>query len=451
MKVTVRSFFKNVSPRNIQTVLIGLFLFLLPWQTRWIFGSAFLNGNFWEYGTKSIYATELIIWMVGVTKMGEWIFLKKRLLAPSRFQLMGGGMMSVLVGISVFFSTNPMLSMFTVFHVLEGVALSFFIAHHALSRRKMFFALWAGGVLQAIIAIIQFFSQEVVENKWFGMAHHIGSDLGAAVIETSSGRWLRAYGAFGWPNSLGIYVAVIWIIGLVLYSGSVSFRQRLLLVAGQILIMSGLVVSFSRAASLAAVAGLLIFVFLKKRENHLFSCSQIFNHLIYAGLVVLFFFYTFSPLFETRLVSTERLEQKSVNERVEQYAQSYAIIKEHIWFGVGPGAYTWYLFRLHPNRMVWELLPVHNIYMLVLSEYGVFIFTGCVVGLWFFLRKHIATELAPLAVVLVGGMFDHWSVSLWGGYILLCSLIGLALKNSHTNTAIFESKSKDLPKNLLTP
>ena len=38
-----------------------LFIFLLPWQTRWMWHLGELNKGHWEYGTMSLYGTDMIL------------------------------------------------------------------------------------------------------------------------------------------------------------------------------------------------------------------------------------------------------------------------------------------------------------------------------------------------------------------------------------------------------
>ena len=75
--------------------------------------------------------------------------------------------------------------------------------------KKLITALWLSGLAQGLLAIWQFLSQGVLASKWLGLAAHLASDQGSFVVEFGGERWLRAYGSFGSPNSLGIYLAVI--------------------------------------------------------------------------------------------------------------------------------------------------------------------------------------------------------------------------------------------------
>jgi uncharacterized membrane protein len=50
--------------QRLTNYLILLFLFLLPWQTRWIIESGILNNRPWEFGTVSLYGTEILLWLI---------------------------------------------------------------------------------------------------------------------------------------------------------------------------------------------------------------------------------------------------------------------------------------------------------------------------------------------------------------------------------------------------
>jgi hypothetical protein len=98
---------------------------------------------------------------------------------------------------------------------------------------------------------------------------------------------------------------------------------------------------------------------------------------------------------------------------------------------VGPGAYTFYLFKLNPTLKVWDLQPVHNIYFLELAEMGtlflglsIFIFSYF---MWYIWKKN-PLFLSIAVILLVAGLFDHWLWSLYGGQMLWWVVWGIGLK-----------------------
>src|SRR3989344_8978085 len=93
------------------------FIFLLPWQTRLIWHSAKLNGGSWEYGSYSLYATELVLWPV-LGLLLVWLIRQRRSVAFSSavrlalqqpasrsYWLVAG--FALLSGFSAFWSVGP--------------------------------------------------------------------------------------------------------------------------------------------------------------------------------------------------------------------------------------------------------------------------------------------------------------------------------------------------------
>jgi O-antigen ligase len=438
------------STRNKLIVLSGkflfytvlIFLFLLPWQTRYIFGPAFIANEAWEYGTKSLYGTEILAWLIIVLFLVcRWTNFKKNNLR--KFLVYDCLILGLFL--AAFLSGNSNISYYSVYRLLLGIIVCLIIGatwkSFNFSTAKLMIAFWASGILQGILAIFQFFSQQVLPDKWFGLAEQNPSTLGTAIIELSSGRWLRAYGAFGWPNSLGIYLAVTWILGFLIYikiyNSTLLIKKitygRAILTAGQVIILTGLILSFSRGAWLAAGVGIVVLIFLIKKLSQ--QLKSIFVQLMYAVAIIIFFFITLYPLFTTRFTVENRLESRSVTERVSQWKEAYQIILRHPWTGVGPGVLTYFLHIRHPEFHVWEIQPTHNIYLLALAENG-FIICGFLALIYSLFLKYIwrynRLYLSVISVIVISGLFDHWLWSLYGGLMTWWVVWGIGLSKEQT-------------------
>ena len=413
--------------RKIYNLLLLGFLFLLPWQTRYIWHYGELSKGYWEYGTFSIYGTEILLWIILVLffirhfiKKEFWLNLK---LKPKRIVLL---LFLVSVGLSVALSKNFWVSYNFVFHILEAMALMTVLI---LENEKIKFqlALWAGAVGQGILAVSQFLTQHVVGSKWLGMAGQEAKNLGPSVIEFADQRWLRAYGSFGSPNSLGIYLAVLFVLGLILYLKIESPKIKILISVGQLVILSGLLVSFSRAAWISALVGavcLFAIIFFKQRH----WLQNFAKQTGFALVIVVFWLAIFYPVFTARFNLENRLEVKSISERKGQYAEALSFIKSNPIFGVGPGAYTYVLSAKYPKLSAWQLQPIHNIYLLALVEIGLaaFVFLFLLFKRLFLLILKNNLAYAPVAVVLVlAGVFDHWLWSMYTGIIFWWIIFGL--------------------------
>lgn len=424
--------------KKITNYLLLGFLFLLPWQTRYIWQEGMLNQGHWEYGTFSIYATEILLWVIVVLffvqnflKKQVWIDLyQKRKTRFSLLFLLG----LVLFGISVALSDNFWVSYQFVFRLLEALALLVVMlwqqADFPTQSNRYIFALWAGGIIQGGLAVYQFLNQSVFGSKWLGMAPQQAMEGGASVVEFGIERWLRAYGSFGSPNSLGIYLAVLFILGLILYIKSSSPRVRVYISAGQLFIVSGLVLSLSRAAWLAAfcaVVALGIILFCTEKK----SLLLLFKQTSFMAVIAIFWVIIFYPVFSARFNTHLRLEAQSIAERKGQYAEAVSFIKTNPLFGVGPGVFTYALHAKYPNLSYWQYQPIHNIYVLSIVEMGLLGVVGVGMLLVVLLRIILKNNLlfAPVLVcLLVVGLFDHWLVSMFSGMILFWVIVGLGLE-----------------------
>ncbi len=420
--------------KKIQNWAMFIFLFLLPWQTRYIWKYGELNGGYWEYGTGSIYATEILLWGILILFFVQnflnkevWVSLFKK---KNAFSLLFIGFLAV-VGLSVILSENFDVSYNYIFHILEGMALATVLVRSG-QENKYVLAIWLGGVGQGVLAIYQFLTQHVFASKWLGMAAQESYNLGPSVIQFADQRWLRAYGSFGSPNSLGIYLAVLFILGFILYFKTQIPRYKILVSVGQLLILSGLVLSFSRAAWLSALVGIVslaVILFLKQRE---FSRDFI-KQIIFAMGVAVFWVVIFYPVFNARFNLQNRLEATSISERKGQYSESLSFVKSNPIFGVGPGVYTFALSKKYPELVSWQLQPIHNIYLLSIVEIGVvaaLFLLVLIVGLARLIFRNSPIYLPFLVVLLASGVFDHWLASMFTGIVFWWVIWGLGIKRN---------------------
>jgi len=428
--------------RSVIKYLLYLYLFLLPWQMRWIYAPAFLNGGYWEYGTQSFYGVEFLGWLI-VILFSISLFRQRefwrRVFDKSRFQKQGWGALLGLIAVGGFFVINYLYSgqlEITYSHFLwilgaicVGVVLIVIGSDNAKVRRFCMLALWGGGVVQGLFAIWQFFSQQVVANKWLGLAEHFPWQLGANVIEVGGERYLRAYGSLGGANPLGIYLSAIFVLGLILYLNSSNWRDRILISAGQIIILVGLFFSFSRGGYLAAMVGiatLSIFTIWRDKNNWKNLLRQLFYYL----LCVLALAFIFWPLLSVRVNSTGRLEEKSLSDRGVQNKQAVEIFSQNLFLGVGDGNYTVALYQINSKLLSSDYLPVHNIYLLMLVELGIVGFSFFFILYFWLFKKIIANDWRSGAVILtimIAGMFEHWSWSLYPGIAFWWALWTLGL------------------------
>lgn len=429
--------FLPIRKENIFIIFLAALIWLLPWQTRYFIVPGIINHAYFEYRTISLYATELLAWViivgVGVNSRAQIrIFLRNL----SRRHFFYFGILGIVISIAIVFSVVSWLSVYTVYRWILAVCLAGIVGKQLAENRLILLsALWAGGVVQALLALYQFFSQTIPGSKWLGMAVQLPQTLGVSVVENSAGRWVRAYGSFGWPTSLGIYLALTLIVGALLTIMLSSRRARLALFAGELIMAAGLFVTFARGAWIATVIGLAVLTsgaLWKYRTTKTLEdkrSAQILVMLCTSLVVVIGVYgYLMRPLLSSRLASVGALETRSITERVSQYRDAAALIKRHPFFGTGPGAYTSALASEFPDRDIYELQPVHNMFVLLIAEIGIpgsFLIFG-LLGYVFWRARQNYMLLTPLAALMIAGLFDHWLLSLWGGLLTLAMASALS-------------------------
>ena len=112
-----------MQPNRIIEYGIYIFAFFLSIQTRWIIKAGQLNGGYWEYGTFSLYAVDillaslLIIWGLSCYKQKE---KSNRALKFFKLWALIAGL-DLFIFISIFFASDKALALFNYFKFLLGV------------------------------------------------------------------------------------------------------------------------------------------------------------------------------------------------------------------------------------------------------------------------------------------------------------------------------------------
>ena len=206
------------------------------------------------------------------------------------------------------------------------------------------------------------------------------------------------------------------------------------LLVGSVIILLGLILSFSRSAWLGAVIGILalgVMVFFRKEWGGqvkflkiLFAfglASVIFGSLLHEQI---------SPRFDTATIEREG----SVTERVQSLRDASTIIGEgNILLGTGIGNFTAEMIRLQPGRSVWTIQPAHNVFVLIFAELGMVGFVLFVIFLGSILfrmkssfqKKESIIFCVALFVLVPSLFFDHFLWSSHFGLFFFFLLLGL--------------------------
>jgi len=430
-----------------------LFVFFLPWNTRLIWHDASINGYIWEYGRYSLYGTEILLWLTLILYL-FWLLKTKQL---QKFSF--SGFISKLkkpevliywliilfvfiCGLSVFWALDASLAYNRWFTLLEAVAMCSMILVFDFKLEKIAICLVASGAVQGIFASWQFFSQYVFANKWLGLAEHLSTVSGSVIVQTVGERWLRAYGSFPHPNILGGFLAISLLFLLYLAFLAKTKKQRIFVLFSLLAITPGLFFTFSRGAWVALIFSFgVLGAWLWQKKYYLWNktflkiLSLIFLMVLILGVNL------HNPLI-ARFRGQENTEVESIQLRVAFANQSWQLIKDLPLMGEGIGNYTLGIYqKINSTWPGYYYQPVHNIYLLVPAEVGIFgaaIFYLILLLLIIFLIKSVLTLekvilLLTLFSILVMSLFDHYFWTLYCGVIIFWLVLGLNLKQLDLN------------------
>lgn len=418
--------------------LFYFFIFLLPLQTRWIWHQGFINGGAWEYGTFSVYGTEILLWIILI--LFFWYLIKSskpKAQSPKLnsktlivFSLFGLILISTL---SILWAPSKYIAFYSSFLLIQAVALWIFIVRFPFDLNKAAWAFVSSGVTQSLLALWQFSTQNVYGSKWLGVASQNPFMLsGESVIETGLRRFLRAYGTFGHPNILGGFLVIAILLSIFLFFYSKNRTSQIIGLIFTIVNIMGLTLSFSRSAYLAFIVSTVLYL----AFIFLFSKAHITRAVFFAAMFIasalllgIIFQSGISPRFDGSL----RLEKKSLDERGIYLKESIELIKSHPVLGLGKGNFTEAVRReINEEKKPWEYQPVHNIYLLVTSELGIFGIIFFIVFLFasfirlYKLPHHLG--IALFSAILTIGFFDHYFWDLYSGILLFWLILGVSQK-----------------------
>ncbi len=437
-----------------------LSVFLLPWQTRWIYVSFPLNGQEWEYGKLSVYAVEVFIALVMLLRGRPRLVGTSIRIARAAVVFLGA------LFISFAFAPALSLSSAAALHMIAGAMLLFLLLDERTDKRKVTEAFVAGCILPSLLAWYQILSGASPASAWLGLASHDAQTAGASVIEYGTQRLLRGYGSFGHPNVFGGYLVIGLFMTLRLASlrhderakpkqspredcfGRLMCRARNdgLVVMASIVLPSVLILTFSRSAWLGLAAGLFIWAMLRWRSIK--KIKQMHGWMWLLGFTsACFTVFIFNAAVFTRFDTSVRLEAKSMEERAQGYDDFEEVVRARWFAGVGVGAYTFELAKRIPHQPAWWYQPIHNTYLLLFAEMGLI---GILAAMFFFSRViKIALEqfrsrqgsvaLGAIAALATIALFDHYLWSAWSGIALVCIVVSFAVhttqkQNSKSNS-----------------
>lgn len=433
------TFLKKLGVAGLLEWLVPLYIFLLPWQARFIIAP--FSVDLPRYGDLSVYVTD---WMFFALVLLWFFYLRTERNKPHpEWRRLRPVILSVLAvfafaTISLLWAPHALVGREFLFRLAQAVLLAMMVAGGAVKTKHVLVAVSLSGALQGVFAVIQFFSQSVFASTILGVSAQASQDLGVSVIEYADERWLRAYGTLPHPNMLGAFCGAAMLCAAFVFWRGYRQNQGRLVIYGWITFLCsyfGFLFAFSRSAWLAtaiaafgfAVAELVV---LDKASRRIFLI--VFSKLVgVAVLLLLFFTALFGPLWWSRSTGDGQLAQQSVSERAMLQQQSSTLAQQHAWFGSGIGSYLPTLMKQYPDQPIYFYQPAHRVVSILRVELG-YVGLLLVATVFIALAFVLATQrfyfgLALLGFFLTASFFDHFWYSLPFGMGLAAVLCSLSL------------------------
>lgn len=317
------------------------------------------------------------------------------------------------IAVHLFTSQNPLLAFLGILSLFKIFSLAFLVYRLKPTPLQLLLPISIGILYTFILAVSQFLLQSSLGSIWYFLGERtFGIDTPAIALLTVMGRQLlRSYATFPHPNVMGGFMLVLLPFFLFL-----RVKTKLHYLLRQLMIFMLLFIiflSFSRIVWILAFY-LVLYALVKQKFKFIF-------------LLMLLIFLGLEELFLGRFVSLAA-DSLSITQRVELTKIAIELFKRYPLFGVG-------LLNFIPqlptvNKSFYFLQPVHNAYLLLLSETGLLGLALFLGGIFFLLKKRmlISRSLAwAWCIFAIVSLFDHYVITLDQTRLLIGFLFGLTL------------------------
>lgn len=373
-----------------------IFLTLLPTQLgkHWWSSWSLVLGIRVDYLSPTLFLTDMIlVLLAGLVLWENRKSVRDFLKRPFSFNILLFIVYSLL---SIVFSPRPLLSLYSLARYAQ-IPLVAWVASRLIQcvGATRFWRLTGAGLSITVLWTVSLSIMQMIAGKTIGF-WALGERTftvvtpGIASISLFGRTILRPYATFPHPNAMAGFLGVCFLL-----LGSLRFLQMKLVYFARILSGVGILLSASRLAIVS---------------------------LVIASVVPLAFsrasaFIVFSP--------------QSIEERLILTDAALTMIRNHPLFGVGPGQFLVEL-PLYLPRGTWLIQPVHNIPLLLFSEFG--LVGSALIGLFVWKFINLSAFRFPLSPIflflLLTSLADHYWLTVQQNRILAGVVIGLWLSKA---------------------
>lgn len=415
--------------KKVRTYLFYLLLLLLPTQLgrHFFFDFSLLSGIRSDYLAPTVYLTDVIIFLIIILTI---IMTLKQVQGQHDIKPLGVFLFLFLCYLLfniLVVALNKWAAFYKLFKIIEFVLLGIVIVKIKPRIQHVIYTLSIGVIYSSFIAVFQFWQQKSIGSLlyWLGERTFTAFSPGIAAYSIGGRLILRPYATFPHPNVLGGFLAVMLPVILFYIFQNRKGLDYLNTLWFVIVLLSGftaLIISFSKLAWLAVFVGMsCVFVMKSDRVR---NTAKKYQRLFFLFILLLM-------IFSVVVLFLIQLGWENWTERLNLVKGALNVIVNNPFFGVGLNNSTIRLKEFIPSSFgLYIFQPVHNVYLLILTEVGLVGFSMLMIVLTILYRKILsADKIAVIAIsqLLLIGMFDHYLWTLQQGQLMAVLFISLAL------------------------
>jgi O-antigen ligase len=373
---------------------------------------SFVKGIRLDYLSPTLYFTDVLIILIFFFSYKN--ILQKLNSYKKEYSLFLLFLLFLFSGVAL--SKSPPAGIYGIIKFVEFIYLGLFVYHYKKSINVFASAVLLSVciVFESSLAILQYFNQ----GSFQGILYLLGERAidtntpGVANASINGSLILRPYGTFSHPNVLGGFLVIS--LALVL---PVVFKLRKIFITVLIFATAGIIFSFSRTAlfalALYLIGFFLLSIFEKYKKGNINKDMLI--KILPILLLTVFVLSLFSNSIFSRRVASISLSEESITQRTQQTNEALSMFYANPIVGVGLNNYFYHIetvyFPLGPQ-------PVHNIFLLTLSQIGIVGFLALLLLLLKTARRNHYSFLV-VATLIVLGSLDHYLLTIQQGQLIL--------------------------------
>lgn len=433
---------------HFQLFSLYLTILLIPVQLSKFFWPDFSSvlGLRVDYLAPAVYLSDLTIATFIFSSLTVFL-LKRNILKKPRPPVVSASIFVLAIFLSLIFAKSQGVALVKSLKIIEFLLFSLFLSTVSYTRiiKTVVFLLGASILWVSILVFIQFSQQSSLGLTLLGERRFSLSTPGISQVSHEGLVMLRPYATFPHPNVLSAYLALssTFVFGHLIFLKFKRSEQWFLAVSIGLSLFA-LFLTFSRSGWLAGGIGVvpLFGFFLAGKIYRKITSNQKVILGFFLATVVLLGVFSLGPVFVERFLSIAAQDSHSLLLRVKLAQAAAEMFQSSPLLGVGPGNFLILLpqFWQLSETIRW-LQPVHNLYLLILSEIGIFglgaFLSVVLLPLPLILRKS-KLSLQPVLIlsyiqIFFLAFFDHYFWTLQQGLLLFWMFQGLFLSFAYDN------------------